>query len=257
VRESYCDANPYPTVLIIGTKQYLNPIYKQLKQKFANVYYNPTSAPDYTYYDAYKLLRSDQESNLGWRILSELFLDSNQLKNIIEKSYENEPIINLLEDDFVESHKSIIDTINTLDIEDENHGEILRDLMNKLGEHFDSFIECFKEQNTSEEADLIDSDEPYILLTSYQGCKGISGGHIFIVGAVNGVMPKIQDDIDDIELSKFIVAMTRTRKCCYILSNKWQYAPSGGSFEPSIFLDYLPSEYIEDRGYLKAGDISE
>ncbi|MEX0999701.1 MAG: UvrD-helicase domain-containing protein [Thermodesulfobacteriota bacterium] len=256
--ESHNEENPYPTALIIGTRQYLNHIYKKLKPKFRHIIYNPSTDADYNYFDAYKLLRKNEESNLGWRIISELFLDSKQLKELVEKSYDNEPIIMHLNENFIDEQKYNITLVNSLDVESDTYEDVLKELTNRLGKHYDSFKLGYKESLIQEEEVIIDKTEPHLLLTSYEGCKGLSGGHVFIVGAVNGNMPRNQDSISDIEISKFIVAMTRTRKCCYILSNKWQFDPKKDSFpsKPSIFLDFIPNEFMEDRGTLKSADIS-
>ena len=258
IRESNDNSDKYPTVLIIGTRQCLNPINKKLKELFCHVDYRPSTEFDFTFYDAYRLLNANKESNLGWRIISELFLSDYKLKTIIEKSLNGEPIIHLLEEDFIKKIKYILELINSMHNNDADNNEILDELRDRLGDQFDTFIESFEEESLVNGKEANNIDEPTILLTSYQGCKGMSGGHVFIVGAVNGMMPKIdeEDGIDDIECSKFIVAMTRTKKCCYILSNRFGYNPRDGAFEPSTFINYIPSENLDDRGYLKASDIS-
>jgi len=258
IRESNDNSDKYPTVLIIGTRQCLNPINKKLKELFCHVDYRPSTEFDFTFYDAYRLLNANKESNLGWRIISELFLSDYKLKTIIEKSLNGEPIIHLLEEDFIKKIKYILELINSMHNNDADNNEILDELRDRLGDRFDTFIESFEEESLVNGKEANNIDEPTILLTSYQGCKGMSGGHVFIVGAVNGMMPKIdeEDGIDDIECSKFIVAMTRTKKCCYILSNRFGYNPRDGAFELSTFINYIPSENLDDRGYLKASDIS-
>lgn len=83
-----------------------------------------------------------------------------------------------------------------------------------------------------------------------------------MVGVVDGSMPKIDDDeIKDIECSKFIVALTRTRKQCHIISNKWLNSPKtpkgelAEKFNKSQFIDLIPKDFIEDQGYKKSDEI--
>ena len=40
--------------------------------------------------------------------------------------------------------------------------------------------------------------------------------------------------VDDVEISKFIVALTRTRKECHLIYNKWMIQPkaTGGKYIP-------------------------
>jgi superfamily I DNA/RNA helicase len=106
------------------------------------------------------------------------------------------------------------------------------------------------------------SEEPTILLRTFEGSKGLSGGHVFIVGANDGSIPKIvNNEIKDIEYCKFIVALTRTRKQCHIISNKWFYSPKDKhgkwieKFNKSKFIDFIPSKFIEDQGYKKSKEI--
>ncbi len=99
-----------------------------------------------------------------------------------------------------------------------------------------------------------------LLLTSYVGCKGLSAGHVFVVGASNGDMPRDPNNIKDVEISQFIVALTRTRKQCHVISDKWFMKPvdDRGKFVPpsekTTFISYIPPELIEDKGNFKAGD---
>jgi superfamily I DNA/RNA helicase len=76
-------------------------------------------------------------------------------------------------------------------------------------------------------------------------------------------MPKIIDDeISDIKCCKFIVALTRTRKQCHIISNKWLISPKthdgkwAEKFERSQFIEMIPSELIDDQGDKKSADIN-
>jgi superfamily I DNA/RNA helicase len=83
---------------------------------------------------------------------------------------------------------------------------------------------------------------------------------VIIIGANDGSMPKDPEHISDVEIAQFIVALTRTRKQCHILSDKWYIAPmlKGAYQQPrerSCFLDWIPGELIDDRGLLSSGDI--
>ena len=108
-----------------------------------------------------------------------------------------------------------------------------------------------------------DKTQPSILLTSYQGCKGMSAGFVFIVGANNGIMPKNAKNVSDVEVCQFIVALTRTRKKCYLLSEDYMYGPvdkTGKRIRKncrSIFIDLIPEDFLDDLGNLKAKDIDK
>ena len=92
------------------------------------------------------------------------------------------------------------------------------------------------------------------------GCKGLSAGHVIIVGANDGSIPKNPRNIGDVEIAQFMVALTRTRKQCHIVSNKWHIAPKikGVYQQPyvkTIFMKWIPPEFIDDKGVIKSADI--
>jgi superfamily I DNA/RNA helicase len=134
------------------------------------------------------------------------------------------------------------------------------ELTKLLGNHAEVAIAFFTPKE-EEEQPTIDKTLPTILLTSYKGCKGLSAGHVFIVGVHNGSIPKDAGDIKDVEISQFIVALTRTRKQCHIVSNDWLVAPVDRDgkyiprFESSPFVRWIPKNLVEDRGKLAAKDL--
>lgn len=108
IAESYKD--DYPTVLVVGQRQYLNALHKQLAVIFSNVDFSQSKDADYTYADAYKLLLN-KNSNLGWRLLAGLELSDCQLKPIIKASTEGHAMIDLLELDFISKHTKVIEVL--------------------------------------------------------------------------------------------------------------------------------------------------
>jgi superfamily I DNA/RNA helicase len=83
---------------------------------------------------------------------------------------------------------------------------------------------------------------------------------VFIVGVHDAGMPKDNNNIDDVEISQFIVALTRTRKQCHILSNDWRGTLQDKKgfiqpFETSLFVNWIPKELVEDRGKLRAKNL--
>ena len=81
-----------------------------------------------------------------------------------------------------------------------------------LPNYADLLIESFSPKPNDENAPNIDTTKPYILLSTYVGAKGLSGGHVFILGMHEGGLPNDNHNITDIEISQFIVALTRSRK---------------------------------------------
>jgi len=197
----------FPTVLIIGNKQYLSQISAYLKeQKYVLDEKKSTTIDDDKIIrkDGLKILKTNPESTLGWRVMLEVdnpvfykkdpkrFLLHSPLKNIIPKEYA----------------KRILNQAQKL--EDE-----LKSIPSKQEGEF---------------------SKPSIKLTSFQGAKGLSGQYVIVVGLHNRDLPINPYNIHDIEICKFLVALTRTRKRCYLL---WTRGFAGVPKRPSIFLDWI------------------
>ena len=50
------------------------------------------------------------------------------------------------------------------------------------------------------------------------GSKGLSGSYVFIVGFNNGFFPRDPNSITDDEVCKLLVALSRTRVECHVVS---------------------------------------
>ena len=94
--------------------------------------------------------------------------------------------------------------------------------------------------------------EPRVQVTSFEGAKGLSAQHVFIAGLHNGDLPRDPAAIQDLEVCKFVVGLTRTRKKCTLIhtgrfANKWK--------SPSTFISWIGKERLEfvkvDKAYWK------
>lgn len=261
--ESNNQDSSYPTVLIIGQKHYLSELQKKLVKRYPQIEFDTKSQEDNNkILDGLKILRKDENSNLGWRIIAEELLSGIALKTAVIESRKLTPFRELLEEDFKRPILEVIALINAIQQETR---EFTRAEKRTLRENFSDAAELiikYFSPSVEEEPFEQDPEEPTILLRTFEGSKGLSGGHVFIVGANNGSMPKIQGtEIPDIECCKFIVALTRTRKQCHIISNRWLNSPVDENgkfldrFDRSTFIDLIPTEYIDDLGYKKSAEI--
>lgn len=260
IQDSYNKISPYPTVLIIGQRQYLSEVAKSLKPVFPNIQYSFSTDIDIEPVEVYKFFITNKESNYSWRLLLHLYFDDDYKKSVIEKSVNGHTISSLLDSEFIEDQNQTAEILLKLLKERKISDEDRDFLKGTLLHYYDDILEYFLNETPQEEEE-IDESNPSILLTSFEGCKGLSAGHVFIVGANNGSIPKIKsDEIDDVECSKFIVALTRTRKCCHIISNKWLYSPRkpktewAEEYEESFFTSFISKDMIEDKGLLKSAD---
>ncbi|MBL8179988.1 MAG: ATP-dependent helicase [Blastocatellia bacterium] len=257
IAQSWKEGEEYPTVLIIGPKHYLAAINKELAGKFPQMVLKTSSEIDFSILDGYELLLDEPNSNLGWRILGGLLLDLATGKRLIEDSRAGSPIRDLLDVKFVTDHEIVLDFIKFLAEGPEIDAELEAGIRNIVGDEYEALLEKYLPKKEEEKVEP-DKSQPSILLTSFVGCKGLSAGHVIIVGANNGSIPKDPNKIDDVEIAQFMVALTRTRKQCHIVSNKWLVAPygKGGAYNPPFtrteFLGWIPNELIEDKGELSA-----
>jgi superfamily I DNA/RNA helicase len=260
IAESNAEGNEYPTVLIVGTKQYLQAVDKHFKKTGVLFDYTPSDEISYGIVEAYEWLLRNAKSNLGWRILAELFFDEAEQKRLVKDSETGVEMTKLLDSKFVADHLRAIKLVRALRNKEQELAGVQDKLKAILGAHYDEVASYFPPKEDEESAD-IDKAKPTILLTSFLGCKGLSAGHVFIIGVHNGSMPKNAATITDVEISQFIVALTRTRKQCHIVSDRWLVAPvdKNGKFIPafqkSAFVSWIPTELIEDKGKISAKDL--
>ncbi len=263
VEESY--KKNYPTVLILGSPHYLEQIKKGLLKKFTNIEHRASDQDKtLTIIHAYEILIGDIHSNLGWRILCEVSMGSTILTDTILRSVKGDDFETLLEQDLVANHKNCIELIKEGREGTITPEEVKSGISDTLGSYTDRIMDHFLKKEEEEEKKLEeDTSQPKILLTTYVGSKGLSGGHVFITCFWDGELPKVRQNdgrpfVDDVEISKFIVALTRTRKECHLIYNKWMFQPKAknGKSIPqntrSCFLRLLSDDYVENLGLLNS-----
>lgn len=217
----------FPTALVIGPRQYLFQIAKYLKDEEFVIDYRDEKGEEssrITRSMALPYLKEEPNSNIGWRIALEADspdFSQGALKNSVK--YQS-PLFDELE----ESYK---DTL-------------------------------LSEANSWEEPKEITINQappgqPTIKLTSYEGAKGLSAQFVFIVGLQNGDIPRDRNQIKELEIFRFLVALTRTRKQCYLL---WTYRFAGKLMQPSEFLKWIGNDKVNsvriDKNYFKRREAS-
>ena len=81
-----------------------------------------------------------------------------------------------------------------------------------------------------------------VMVTSFEGAKGLSAQHVYIAGLHDGELPHEPASIKDLEICKFLVGLTRTRKKCTLIhtrnfAGKWK--------APSSFVTWLDPARLE------------
>ncbi|MDD4223895.1 MAG: AAA family ATPase [Candidatus Cloacimonetes bacterium] len=235
--EEHTRNNPQePLVLVIGTRKYLNCVKENLLDSFPDrVDLGETKKQQTQISDGYRILMKDIDSNIGWRIIMQQSKPRlRKYKTILANSLDGTPLVTLLPKSFVEKHVSIVSLIKSMKRKGCADDETLRNLETLIGSQFvdDVYKNCVLENDKNDQCEEILP----IQLSTYQGCKGLAADYVFIIGINNGDLPVDLKRITDFEICQFIVAMTRTRRECYILPILNFY---GESKRPSEFISWI------------------
>jgi UvrD/REP helicase N-terminal domain len=212
----------YPTALIIGNKQYLTQISAHLREDgyvLDERVGGEGEEDQITREDGLRVLKEDPGSCLGWRLMLEVdkptFFTKAAARMLVTKP-------------------------------------LMMVIPNTYRDNVSQEVEKFEESTAAAKGTMPEFGKPTIKLTSFQSAKGLSAQYVFVVGLHNGDLPRNPAKIDDIEVCKFLVALTRTRKQCYLLLTR-RFA--GVPKTPSLFLNWIDrarkkSVYV-DRKYFK------
>jgi superfamily I DNA/RNA helicase len=218
----------YPALLVIVAKPYRTQIVNYLEAEGYTVETKRDTDQRLQRVDGLAILKADRRANMGWRIL----LESEQAS---------------LRADVIKSSRNM-DT----PLEEFLPGQV-RDRI--LAEVDAWEPEADAPANGEEDALAGDDPTPMVRVTSFEGAKGLSAQHVVIAGLHNGEIPHDPTSINDIEICRFLVGLTRTRKRCYLL-HTGRFAQTTKT--PSIFLSWIAGERYErmqiDAKYWKAKD---
>lgn len=195
-----------PVALIIGS----NPYRRQVEDYLVEVELVERKSDDEKSdrEQALEILCLDPASNLGWRIiLSEG--DERVAKEAVKAAAEK-----------------------NLRLAELIPGSLRKSVLKEVEE----FAAAKKQEQAGETSEESSAD---VKVTSFEGCKGMSAQYVFLLGLQSGDMPRNAADVQDIEICRFLVGMTRTKKKCFILTTR----RFGQDFKrPSEFLSWIKNE---------------
>jgi superfamily I DNA/RNA helicase len=202
----------YPTALVIVAQPYRDQIVSYLEGVGYVVRARRDSDSKLSREAGLSILKEDQHSNLGWRIV--LATDS----------------FSFLRDAVVATADGSTRLVDVL--QSEYRGRVLVEV---------------EEYELPEEAEVraeptTSTGIPDVIVTSFEGAKGLSAQHVFIAGLHDGELPQDPTSIKDIEICKFVVGLTRTRKKCTLMhtrnfAGKWK--------TPSSFISWINPARLE------------
>jgi hypothetical protein len=130
--------------------------------------------------DGLKMIKARPEANLGWRIVLHIDGPGGAKEWVQESVATSVPLCDLVSDEYRAQIKG----------EAGAEGDGLEETVNET-------------QDKCDEETL-----PSISFTTFEGSKGLSAQHVFIVGLQNGDLPRSAARVDDIEICKFVVDLT-------------------------------------------------
>jgi superfamily I DNA/RNA helicase len=180
----------YPAALIIVAQPYRDQIISHIESAgyIVSTRHDPSSKLDRE--KGISILKTDRVSNLGWRIVLRADAPS-FLKETIAATADG---INRLADLIPHEYRK----------------RVLIEV-----DRYDPPKEVAAVAETPIQADV-----PTIRVSSFEGAKGLSAQHVYIVGMHNGELPYDPASIKDLEICKFVVALTRTRKKCTLIRTR-------------------------------------
>jgi superfamily I DNA/RNA helicase len=247
IEESH--AANYPTALILGPSHLVESIVNTLADQGIHATSPPADRRDIDILDAYKILIEEAWSRLAWRIVMACDAVSDQ-DEILERALGGgADLRDLLDPEYVRRHLQRADliakVINGATLEPDEELSLKRDLHRSV-EEVQKALGLLVEPKPE-----IDETKASVFVTNLLGAKGLSGGHVFVVGLNSTILPRNPLQPTDGEVCLMIVALTRTRKRCHLIHYGW-YAD--GPLYPSNFLKWIQPQRYEaiyvDKDYI-------
>jgi hypothetical protein len=173
-----------PAVLVIGSNPYRRQVEEYLTEIGMITTDNTAELSDRE--RAFEILVQNGKFNLGWRIIL-AGEDENIAHDAVRATAGN--------------GRRLFEAIN----------EPLRAAVMKEAE------EWMASRPPEDENEAEATSAPKIKVTSFEGAKGLSAQYVFLIGLHSGEMPRNAGNVQDIEICRFLVGMTRTKKKCSIL----------------------------------------
>ncbi len=202
----------YPAALVIVAKPYRDQILGYLERAGYSVSTRRESGSAIDREMGLSILKEKPDSNLGWRIV----LDADRppfLRDVIVQT--------------AEGTERLVDAVP--------------------GEYRDTVlaqVDAYEPPPLDEggEEPLAPDEKPPVRVTSFEGAKGLSAQHVFIAGLHDGELPHDPAGIKDLEICKFVVGLTRTRKKCTLIHTH-RFGDSWKS--PSSFISWIDDTRLE------------
>lgn len=246
----------YPTALVIGPNPFLRRAFETVLARFPHARMKTSARVEVDVLDGYRRIATNDRSRLGWRIVLATRPFSNDRGALTEALASDTDLVDHLPARYVEEHGELARLVGVLldggGLADDDEaslttavGRTLEGVRNSLAIEEAEDVEVEVEN----EVDAPVESEPDVLFTSLVGSKGLSAEHVFVVGLNDGHFPRRRDAVSDDEVCNLLVALSRTRKRCHVISYKFF---GKGFLTESLFLDWIRAHLeptIVDKNY--------
>ncbi|MDA2917992.1 AAA family ATPase [Desulfobacterota bacterium AH_259_B03_O07] len=202
----------YPAALVIVAQPYRDQIVSHLEAAGYVVDTRRNSDSKLNREAGISILKVDRVSNLGWRIVLGADAPSFLKDAIVTTADCTSRLVDVVPDEYRERVLAEVDAYEP------------------------------PEEVQAEAETPASSDVPSVRVTSFEGAKGLSAQHVYIAGLHNGELPHDPASIKDLEICKFVVALTRTRKKCTLIRTR-NFA--GNWKTPSSFISWIDPARLE------------
>jgi superfamily I DNA/RNA helicase len=228
----------YPTALVVGPNPFLRRAFDVVYARFPQARMKTSTAVEVALLDGYRRIAAHDRSRLGWRIVVECRPFDGR-KEVLHGLLESEAeLAERLPAEYANEHRGFAKLVGILleggKLSDEQEAKLCAVLELPL-QRIQALLANDDPDAESEEVP-VPGDTPDILFTSLVGSKGLSAEHVFVVGLNNGHFPRKVAAITDDEICQFVVALSRTRKRCHVVSCKWF---GKGPLQESVFLGWI------------------
>lgn len=232
----------HPTVLVIGPSYFVSQVADYLGGRGLQVEFRLSSPPAIDIAEGYRLVAAGNHPRLGWRIIHALAPCTQLESRIADLLRADGDLVDGFCDGCRTDHLRYVALVKPLmdgsgiSAADE---VALRGRLNEPGDLKTRIAGWIEEDGSP----AFDESKPRIVCTSLTGSKGLSAQHVFVVGMNNGDFPRDATNIQPIEVRQFIVALSRTRKACHLVSCR---RFGGTQRRPSAFIGWI-DDLVERR----------
>jgi superfamily I DNA/RNA helicase len=251
IAESRRAGDEYPTVLVLGPEPWIDHAIQALKAVYPQTQDKRSERRKIMAIDGYGCLADNGDSKLGWRILLQVFHDGAAdaaLTAALRAGGDIRP-----GPEYRTRHAPFIALVQQVVHRDELTDNDWVSLETQLRLPRADILERLAPIAIPEDEPEVDPDEgpspatatqPTIVCTTRIGSKGLSAGYVFVVGFVDGYFASSNVGINDDDVCQFLVALSRTRKECHLISTDVYH---GRPEQPSPLLEWIAAERVEER----------